>query len=76
MTNLQPASTKLEADHQVLILIKEEGKKKSNPLDPSPIHKQVRSFLDALPSYKGVQKGFDSFAATSLYSYRKPISIR
>lgn len=42
----------------------------------TPIQRQVRSFLETLPTYKGVQHGFDSFARASLYSTRAPIVIR
>jgi len=52
--------------------------KSSNPSlpQPSPIQKQVRSFLETLPTYKGIQHGFDNFAPASLYSNRSPIIIR
>jgi hypothetical protein len=51
----------------------------SSPIPPpelAPIDRQVRSFLESLPTYKGVQDGFDSFAPASLYTIRTPILIR
>ena len=36
----------------------------------APLQREVRSFLATLPTYKGVQQGFDSFAASSVYSHR------
>jgi len=42
----------------------------------SPIQKQIRSFLDRLPRYEGIQRGFDSFAPASLYTNRAPVIIR
>jgi hypothetical protein len=49
---------------------------KPNLSELSPIERQVRSFLETLPTYKGVQHGFDSFAPASLYSNRAPVAIR
>jgi len=49
---------------------------KSNLSELTPIERQVRSFLETLPTYKGVQRGFDSFAPASIYSNRAPIFIR
>ncbi|CAF4991351.1 unnamed protein product, partial [Rotaria socialis] len=41
-----------------------------------PIQRQVRSFLETLPTYKGAQNGFDSFGPASLYTNRSPVAIR
>jgi hypothetical protein len=48
----------------------------SNLSELTPIQRQVRSFLETLPTYKGTQQGFDSFAPASLYTHRVPIAIR
>lgn len=40
------------------------------------MQRQVRAFLETLPTYKGVQHGFDCFRPGSLYSNRAPIFIR
>ncbi|CAF3298109.1 unnamed protein product [Rotaria sp. Silwood2] len=34
------------------------------------IEKQIQSFMESLPTYTGIQCGFDSFGASSLYSFR------
>lgn len=49
---------------------------KPNLSEFTPIQRQVRSFLETLPTYKEVQHGFDSFAPASLYSNRAHIAIR
>jgi len=50
------------------------------PKLPSPdlitIQKRIHSFMEILPTYKGVQRGFDNFAPSSLYSRRAPVAMR
>jgi hypothetical protein len=63
--------------HEALTLLDEDEElpKVSLP-ELTPIQKQIRAFLDTLPIYKGVQKGFDNFAAGSIYSFRAPVAMR
>ena len=56
--------------------ISNEDISKPNLTELSPIQQQVRSFLETLPSYKGVQRGFDNFGPASLYTNPTLISIR
>jgi hypothetical protein len=41
-----------------------------------PIQRQIHSFLETLPTYKGIQCGFDNFAPSSLYSYHASVAMR
>jgi hypothetical protein len=70
----QTNTSKKNIDEPFTILNEEITK--SNLSELTPIERQVRSFLETLPTYKGVQHGFDSFAPASIYSNRAPIVIR
>ena len=73
LTSFQQANPEKEIDRQKFVVFNEEAAKTTR-VEATPIQRQVHSFPQTLPMYKGVQKGFDSFAATSLYSYRKPMT--
>jgi len=40
------------------------------------LDKQIQTFMEALPKYQGLEKGFDNFAPSSLYSNRARIAMR
>lgn len=61
--------------HEKLPMLYDESTK-SIKVELTPIQRQVRSFLETLPTYKGVQRGFDSFGPASLYTNRAPVVIR
>jgi hypothetical protein len=42
----------------------------------TPMQKEIHSFLESLPMYKGAHRGFDNFAPSSLYSTRAPVAMR
>ena len=46
------------------------------PSGPTLIEERVQSFIDTLPPNKGLQKGFDNFAAAALYSRRTPVLMK
>lgn len=45
-------------------------------IDSTPIEKQIQSFIKSLPKYTGIQKGFDNFSFSSLYSNRLPVIMK
>ncbi|CAF3403798.1 unnamed protein product [Rotaria socialis] len=61
--------------HEHLTMLNDESLK-STLTELTPIQRQVRSFLETLPTYKGAQNGFDSFGPASLYTNRSPVAIR
>lgn len=73
LASFQQANPEKEIDRETFIVFNDETTK-TTPIELTAIQRQVHSFLQTLPTYKGAQKGFDSFAATSLYSYRKPVT--
>ncbi|CAF3706470.1 unnamed protein product [Adineta steineri] len=75
MTNFQETKRSKENSNEPFTILIEETSSPNLP-EPTPLQRQVCSFLDTLPTYKGVQHGFDSFAPASLYSNRTPIAIR
>ncbi|CAF0724939.1 unnamed protein product [Rotaria sordida] len=75
MINLPQSNKSKENLNEQLIILNDESSKSNLP-ELTPIQRQVRSFLETLPTYKGVQHGFDSFAPASLYSNRAPVAIR
>lgn len=40
------------------------------------LDQQIQTFMEALPKYQGLEKGFDNFAPSSLYSNRARIAMR
>ncbi|CAF2334939.1 unnamed protein product [Rotaria sp. Silwood2] len=75
MTNLPQSNKSQENVNEQLIILNEETSKSNLP-ELTPIQRQVRSFLETLPTYKGVQRGFDSFGPASLYSHHASVAIR
>ncbi|CAF0733873.1 unnamed protein product [Rotaria sp. Silwood1] len=75
MINLPQSSKSKENVNEQLTILDEEPSQSNLP-ELTPIQRQVRSFLETLPTYKGVQDGFDSFAPASLYSNRASVAIR
>ena len=75
MESFQQLNVRKENVSEPFIILNEESSKPKLP-ELSPIQRQVRSFLETLPTYKGVQRGFDSFGPSSLYSNRAPVAIR
>jgi hypothetical protein len=75
MTNIQQSNIHKDDGNEPFTMLNEESSKPNLP-ELTPIQRQVRSFLETLPTYKGVQHGFDSFAPASLYSNRAPVTIR
>ncbi|CAF0951186.1 unnamed protein product [Rotaria sordida] len=75
MINLPQSNKSKENLNEQLTILNDESSKSNLP-ELTPIQRQVRSFLETLPTYKGVQHGFDSFAPASLYSNRAPVAIR
>ncbi|CAF1197942.1 unnamed protein product [Adineta ricciae] len=61
--------------HDLLLTITNQLAKHS-ALETTKVDKQVHSFIEALPEYKGVQQGFDSFAPSSLYSTHATVAMR
>jgi hypothetical protein len=63
--------------NEIVTFINEEIPKKTLlELTPTPIEQQIHSFMETLPIYKGVHKGFDNFAPAALHSNRTPVSMR
>ena len=61
--------------HDLLVTITNQLAKHSAS-ETTKVDKQVHSFIEALPEYKGVQQGFDSFAPSSLYSTHATVAMR
>ncbi|UJR33861.1 hypothetical protein I4U23_021282 [Adineta vaga] len=74
MTNFQQTKRSKENSFEPFRILIEET---SNPIlpEPAPLQRQIRSFLDTLPTYKGIQNGFDNFAPSSLYSNRSSLIV-
>jgi hypothetical protein len=75
MESFQQLNKQKENVNEPFTILNEELSKPNLP-ELSPIQRQVRSFLETLPTYKGVQRGFDSFGPSSLYTNRAPVAIR
>jgi hypothetical protein len=75
MESFQQLNIRKENVSEPFTILNEESSKPKLP-ELSPLQRQVRSFLETLPTYKGVQRGFDSFGPSSLYSNRAPVAIR
>jgi len=75
MGSFQQSNISKEYVNEPFIILNEEITK-PNKSTLTSIQKQVHSFLETLPTYKGVQHGFDSFAPASLYTNRAPLAIR
>ena len=75
MTNFQQSNKPQENINEQIRMLNEESTRTNLP-ELSPIQRQVRSFLETLPTYKDIRHGFDSFGSSSLYSSRSPVIIR
>ena len=60
---------------QIFPVLNEELPKAPLP-ELSPMEKQIQSFMKSLPTYKDIQRGFDNFGPSSLYSNRAPVAMR
>ncbi|UJR13459.1 hypothetical protein I4U23_000473 [Adineta vaga] len=49
---------------------------KRTTTETNKVDRQVHSFMDTLPEYKGLQKGFDNFGPSSLYSTRVTVAMK
>ncbi|CAF1201629.1 unnamed protein product [Adineta ricciae] len=75
MANFQQTNKSKENPFEPFTIVIEETPVPIRP-EPTPLQRQIRSFLNNLPTYRGIQNGFDNFAPSSLYSNRPPIVIR
>jgi hypothetical protein len=73
--NFSEINAQNENFSDIYTVLTDELPKVSLP-EPSPLQKQIRSFMETLPTYKGLQRGFDNFAPASLYSRRAPVAMR
>jgi hypothetical protein len=64
-----------ENDDGAFTVLIDELPKISLP-ESTAMQKRIHSFMEILPTYKGVQRGFDNFAPSSLYSRRAPVAMR
>ena len=62
-------------ENQPFIYMNDELPKMSR-LETATVDERVQSFIDTLPPNKGLQKGFDNFAAAALYSRRSAILMK
>lgn len=67
MTTLEQIHRKKPKDPEVFAIWNDDATMKSEP-KRTVIQQQVRTFLNTLPIYQGVHKGFDSFGVNSLHS--------
>jgi hypothetical protein len=75
VTSFQPEDTGKENISDTSTMIDEELPKAPLP-ELTRMQKQIHSFMGNLPTYKGVQGGFDNFAPSSLYSTRATVVMR
>lgn len=72
-TNIDYSWLKNSHENQPFTLLDD---KLPNVSESSPIDERVQTFMDTLPPNKGLQKGFDNFAAAALYSRRAPVLMK
>lgn len=75
MPDLESTHSQKEDASEIFTVVTEELPKVSLP-ELTPMQKQIRSFMETLPTYKGLHRGFDNFAPASLHSRRAPVAMR
>ncbi|CAF3354029.1 unnamed protein product [Rotaria socialis] len=75
MSHLQKSKKHRDSSGEIFSQLDEESFEETLPA-LTPIEKQIQSFMTSLPMYTGIQKGFDNFAPSSLYSSRTPVIMK
>ncbi|CAF2952457.1 unnamed protein product [Rotaria sp. Silwood2] len=75
MDHFRPLNKRKESFNDTLLELNEQLSKATLPRI-TPIEKQINSFMESLPTYTGIQRGFDNFAPSSLYSSRPPVIMK
>ncbi|CAF1196479.1 unnamed protein product [Rotaria sp. Silwood1] len=69
MNYFQPTDKRKQSFTETFSSFDKNSSKKTIP-EITPIQKEIQSFLESLPTYTGIQCGFDSFGSSSRYSFR------